>query len=65
MHTPAACRTQQCFAVKNGVDGFLDVARQTFCRVTEQVRGSGDPRTAALQPGCRHLGMSTAPRAGA
>lgn len=30
------CRTQQCFAVKNAVDGFLDVARQTFCRVTEQ-----------------------------
>ncbi|KAL4430860.1 hypothetical protein ABPG75_006116 [Micractinium tetrahymenae] len=30
-------RTQQCFAVKKGVDGFLDVARTTFCRVTEQV----------------------------
>ncbi|PSC68890.1 DNA mismatch repair MSH4 [Micractinium conductrix] len=30
-------RTQQCFAVKKGCDGFLDVARQTFCRVTEQV----------------------------
>ncbi len=31
------CRTQQCFAVKGGVDGFLDIARQNFCRVTEQV----------------------------
>ena len=37
-HTPLAprCRTQQCFAVKGGVDGFLDVARQTFCRLSEQ-----------------------------
>ena len=30
-------RTQQCFAVKSGVDGILDLARSTFCRVTEQV----------------------------
>ena len=35
---PAWRRTQQCFALKSGVDGFLDVARQTFCRVTEQAR---------------------------
>lgn len=35
---PCCRRTQQCFAVKAGVDGFLDVARQTFCRVTEQAR---------------------------
>ena len=34
-------RTQQCFALKSGVDGFLDVARQTFCRVTEQARLAG------------------------
>jgi DNA mismatch repair protein MSH4 len=34
--TLATRRTQQCFAVRSGVDGFLDVARQTFCRVTEQ-----------------------------
>lgn len=39
---PQTCRTQQCFAVKKGVDGFLDVARATFCRVTEQAsRGRG------------------------
>ncbi|GAB4817899.1 hypothetical protein N2152v2_004945 [Parachlorella kessleri] len=31
-------RTQQCFAVKGGVDGFLDVARHNFCRLTEQVQ---------------------------
>lgn len=31
------CRTQQCFVVKAGVDDFLDVARQSFCRATEQV----------------------------
>jgi hypothetical protein len=30
-------RTHQCFAVKGGVDGFLDIARHNFCRVTEQV----------------------------
>ena len=30
-------RTQQCFAVKSGADGVLDLARSTFCRVTEQV----------------------------
>jgi len=30
-------RTQQCFAVRSGVDGILDLARSTFCRVTEQV----------------------------
>lgn len=28
-------RTQQCFAVKAGVDGFLDVARKSFCETTE------------------------------
>ena len=30
-------RTQQCFAVRSGVDGILDLARSTFCQVTEQV----------------------------
>lgn len=30
-------KTQQCFTVKSGVDGILDLARSTFCRVTEQV----------------------------
>jgi DNA mismatch repair protein MSH4 len=28
-------RTQQCFAVKAGVDGFLDMARKSFCETTE------------------------------
>ena len=30
-------RTQHCFAVQNGADGFLDVARATFCRLTEEI----------------------------
>lgn len=35
--------------MRSGVDGFLDVARQTFCRVTEQAgRGRARP---AFQPG--------------
>ena len=29
-------RTQHCFAVRNGADGLLDVARAAFCRVTEE-----------------------------
>ena len=29
-------RTQHCFAVRNGSDGLLDVARAAFCRVTEE-----------------------------
>lgn len=32
-------RTQECFALKGGVDALLDVSRQAFCRATEQVRG--------------------------
>eukprot|EP00898_Chlorokybus_atmophyticus_P008950 jgi/Chlat1/9056/Chrsp94S08358 len=36
IHSKAAfvTRTQQCFAVKAGVDGFLDVARKAFCETT-------------------------------
>lgn len=30
-------RTQHCFAVKNGADGLLDIARATFCRLTEEI----------------------------
>lgn len=30
-------RTQHCFAVRNGCNGLLDVARATFCRVTEEI----------------------------
>ena len=29
--------TQQCFAVQSGLDSVLDLARATFCTVTEQV----------------------------
>lgn len=28
-------RTQQCFAVKSGIDGYLDVAREVFCSTSE------------------------------
>ncbi|KAG6480092.1 hypothetical protein ZIOFF_063570 [Zingiber officinale] len=31
-----AC-TQQCFAIKAGIDGFLDVARRSFCDTSEAV----------------------------
>lgn len=41
-HAVCPCRTQQCFAVKAGVDGFLDVTRANFCRVTEQVHELAD-----------------------
>jgi hypothetical protein len=30
-------RTQQCFALRGGVDPLLDVSRAAFCRATEQV----------------------------
>lgn len=30
-------RTQQCFAVKSGVDSFLDLARSSFCRISEEI----------------------------
>ncbi|MQL80267.1 hypothetical protein Taro_012708 [Colocasia esculenta] len=39
LHTRApflAC-TQQCFAVKAGIDGLLDVARRTFCDTSEDI----------------------------
>lgn len=63
-------RTQQCFAVRSGVDGILDLARSTFCRVTEQVHELVDkykseygldalkvclqPTTGHMQPTCQH-----------
>lgn len=28
-------RTQQCFAVKAGIDGLLDIARRSFCDTSE------------------------------
>ncbi|KAG0569175.1 hypothetical protein KC19_6G071100 [Ceratodon purpureus] len=30
-------RTQQCFAVKSGIDGYLDVAREVFCSTSEAI----------------------------
>lgn len=35
-------RVQQCFAVRAGADGFLDLCRSTFCRVTEQVQEAAE-----------------------
>ncbi|CAI0413182.1 unnamed protein product [Linum tenue] len=32
---PFVARTQQCFAVKAGIDGLLDIARRTFCDTSE------------------------------
>lgn len=35
-------RTQQCFALRNGVNPLLDIARQTFCKATEAVHEHAD-----------------------
>ncbi|PKI41551.1 hypothetical protein CRG98_038062, partial [Punica granatum] len=32
---PFVARTQQCFAVKAGIDGLLDIARRSFCDTSE------------------------------
>ncbi|KAL6501586.1 MutS protein msh4 [Orobanche gracilis] len=39
LHTrvPFVARTQQCFAVKAGIDGFLDIARRSFCDTSEAI----------------------------
>lgn len=34
---PFIARTQQCFAIKAGIDGLLDVARRTFCDTSEGI----------------------------
>ncbi|EPS66790.1 hypothetical protein M569_07983, partial [Genlisea aurea] len=34
---PFVARTQQCFAVKAGLDGLLDVARRSFCDTSEAI----------------------------
>ncbi|CAM8880579.1 unnamed protein product [Rhodiola kirilowii] len=34
---PFVARTQQCFAIKAGIDGFLDVARRSFCDTSEAI----------------------------
>ncbi|KAL3638542.1 MutS protein msh4 [Castilleja foliolosa] len=39
LHTrvPFVARTQQCFAVKAGIDGHLDIARRSFCDTSEAI----------------------------
>ncbi|CAA0823128.1 DNA mismatch repair protein MSH4 [Striga hermonthica] len=39
LHTrvPFVARTQQCFAVKAGIDGLLDIARRSFCDTSEAI----------------------------
>ncbi|CAI9095768.1 OLC1v1031774C1 [Oldenlandia corymbosa var. corymbosa] len=39
LHTraPFVARTQQCFAVKAGIDGLLDMARRSFCDTSEAI----------------------------
>ena len=34
---PFVSRMQQCFAVKTGRDSFLDLARDNFCRISEDI----------------------------
>ncbi|XP_021631805.1 DNA mismatch repair protein MSH4 isoform X3 [Manihot esculenta] len=34
---PFVAQTQQCFAVKAGIDGLLDIARRTFCDTSEAI----------------------------
>ncbi|KAL6005051.1 hypothetical protein ACLOJK_005612 [Asimina triloba] len=34
---PFVARTQQCFAVRAGIDGLLDVARRSFCDTSEAI----------------------------
>ncbi|KAK4794789.1 hypothetical protein SAY86_012783 [Trapa natans] len=36
---PFVARTQQCFAVKAGIDGLLDIARRSFCDTSEAIHG--------------------------
>ncbi|XP_078442828.1 MUTS-like protein 4 isoform X2 [Wolffia australiana] len=39
LHTkaPFLASTQQCFAVKTGIDGLLDIARRVFCDTSEAI----------------------------
>ncbi|KAL2651368.1 hypothetical protein R1flu_019496 [Riccia fluitans] len=37
-----ASRTEQCFAVKYGVDGMLDLARRTFCTTSAAISKLGE-----------------------
>lgn len=37
MKTPLDLRNQRTFAVKSGINGMLDVARQTYKELTEEI----------------------------
>lgn len=43
-------RTQQCFAVKSGIDGYLDVAREVFCSTSEGTLPLLDARFVMIVP---------------
>ena len=51
----AAMRLQRCFAVRKGINGLLDVARQNYCQIVEDaerlVRELGDKHGAVLRLG--------------
>lgn len=42
-------KTQQCFAVRGAVDGFLDLARSIFCRLTEQIHDMAEALKTELE----------------
>ena len=46
---PFISRTQQCFAVKAGSDGFLDIARANFCRISEDIHKLASAYTEQFQ----------------
>lgn len=47
-------RTQQCFAVRSGLDSFLDLSRAAFCRASDDVHAlAGDYRDAHDMPGLK------------
>ncbi|XP_059093663.1 mutS protein homolog 4-like isoform X2 [Tigriopus californicus] len=35
----AAMKLQRCFAIRNGVNGLLDVARRTYCEIVDDIEG--------------------------
>lgn len=44
--SPAAMRHQECFAIRSGVHGLLDVARKTFLLAVEDLHAVRTPYTA-------------------
>eukprot|EP00850_Spirogloea_muscicola_P017828 SM000157S02058 [mRNA] locus=s157:50974:56629:- [translate_table: standard] len=58
---PFVARTQQCFAVKAGIDGFLDLARKIFCETSEAIavdssHSNDDMRLCTAMPAIHELG---------